>query len=1324
MDRGGYGDGYAEGYYHESYGMTEGYVESSASANHYYEQPEYSSPAAIVGAYGEQCLIPSPVIYETRRQVRFCAVTSVEYDNSHELLWAGYDDGRVSSYLMQEAIQDEWTDPLHAAGRRFSSFMSFAESPVVQVLPYNNQYVMSVGTKELRIHTIGGMPYGAFGYPIKNDTDQQTFSCASFLRPQNTLVTSEDLGPTHLVVGSTCANTFAYDLRRLDKPCSTYNTSCSTTKIATSSGGNQIICGGSDGKLRIIDGRLRSPSVKHTLDAHSGPVSDVSVQPDGFLVLSCGVISRPINQFDPKSPISFVPDPLVRVFDVRMNRQLKPLSMSMGTPSVLKFIPSPSGDGTTSVLMAGATGVLQLSSLEGVADPPSMQVFFVPLSDRKEKLTHAAASSSGHFIAGGVTGGSIIQFALGLPPDAGMAPKVNFSSQLLREPPSRPKPPPLSADVNDEFVTGLYALLGREGDPEPLASSFLATPQLLSRTIKSSPRRRISEELMAKVSWKDFIGTISNPGLKTNSFIFGEQAGKTCYPECDPRKKAQAGGGHVEKNTTLALAVPAHLRYTRSHRGKQRMMRFDYSFYNKTQFIGLENTNPNTYTIPILQFLYFVPEIRATALLAQMSPFHHVNATTLWCELGFLYHMMRSCQNWHLNNANNSQRGDMARVATPANFQRTYQQVSEAVALSLFDGSLADVQLLLQTFSRFLFQQLQSEHDLEAQRFPREDSSPASAVEHIFGYSVGTTTTFLLSGTQEVGAPNRAFTIDVVYPSINKAAQKLARAGLEPAAASLTPGVTPNVHTPSFASVLWGSVQKESHMKGWCSASERYEPFKQVRSMLSAPRMLSLLCGATVRDPKEATISGALGEAASIGSMHLHFWSKKNSAGGPWLPVEMEMAFLRKSTINSGRSSVLSLVVSTKMLLPQVQSEGEVGKEEAAAPSSDALWIVFDGKKESMSTAPASQTPSSGISEEAGWVVSAYNLLSVVSQVSSFDKDISSEVSKHCVLHVRTNSKLVVPHGPEEPMNQWMSFNDFVIAPSSPTEATTFPDWRHPCMIFFCRKDYEDEHLSKQTTSPKFPLIDADKALIPGTVLSLTSLSQTQSIRLPVLTSLPDKGDLIAFDGEFVSVELERASVNDEGQRVVSDEGRQVLARISLVDGGPRNANQPRSTRIIADDYILPCEPVADYVTRFSGIVADDLSPALSRHAVVTNRTAYLKLRFFLDRGCIFVGHGLQKDFETANVFVPPEQVLDTVELWRIENSRKISLRFLASYVLKIAVQDEIHDSIEDAKTALALYRKFQELSASGQDAVMKALQELYDFGMANSWTIGIENIK
>ena len=128
-------------------------------------------------------------------------------------------------------------------------------------------------------------------------------------------------------------------------------------------------------------------------------------------------------------------------------------------------------------------------------------------------------------------------------------------------------------------------------------------------------------------------------------------------------------------------------------------------------------------------------------------------------------------------------------------------------------------------------------------------------------------------------------------------------------------------------------------------------------------------------------------------------------------------------------------------------------------------------------------------------------------------------------------------------------------------------------------------------------------------MLQLPSLSSTPSVRLNS-TLLPGRGFLVAFDGEFVSVELERAVVNAAGNRVVAEEGRQVLARISLVEGGVAGPISPDGpARVLVDDYIVPSEAIVDYVTRFSGIVAEDLQPAISRHAVVTNRTAYLKVR-------------------------------------------------------------------------------------------------------------------
>lgn len=49
----------------------------------------------------------------------------------------------------------------------------------------------------------------------------------------------------------------------------------------------------------------------------------------------------------------------------------------------------------------------------------------------------------------------------------------------------------------------------------------------------------------------------------------------------------------------------------------------------------------------------------------------------------------------------------------------------------------------------------------------------------------------------------------------------------------------------------------------------------------------------------------------------------------------------------------------------------------------------------------------------------------------------------------------------------------------------------------------------------------------------------------------------------------------------------------------------------------------------------------------------------------------------------PDKQIVDTVDLFHAKRSRKLSLRFLASYLLQASIQEHTHDSIEDAATAL-----------------------------------------
>ena len=132
-----------------------------------------------------------------------------------------------------------------------------------------------------------------------------------------------------------------------------------------------------------------------------------------------------------------------------------------------------------------------------------------------------------------------------------------------------------------------------------------------------------------------------------------------------------------------------------------------------------------------------------------------------------------------------------------------------------------------------------------------------------------------------------------------------------------------------------------------------------------------------------------------------------------------------------------------------------------------------------------------------------------------------------------------------------------------------------------------------------------------------------------------------------------------------------------------------------------------------------DLDPSVSRHHITTMKAAYLKLRQLIDAGCCFVGHWLKKDFEMINVVIPEAQVLDTVDLFYIPGLRRLSLRFLAHYVCNITMANRLndtHDSIEDARTALAIYNKYLELKKAG--TLQAITNELYDIGRETGWEI------
>ncbi|KAL4859552.1 PAN2-PAN3 deadenylation complex catalytic subunit pan2 [Chlorella vulgaris] len=308
------------------------------------------------------------------------------------------------------------------------------------------------------------------------------------------------------------------------------------------------------------------------------------------------------------------------------------------------------------------------------------------------------------------------------------------------------------------------------------------------------------------------------------------------------------------------------------------------------------------------------------------------------------------------------------------------------------------------------------------------------------------------------------------------------------------------------------------------------------------------------------------------------------------------------------------------------------------------------------------------------------------------------------------------PYKPSQQFN-WMVFNDFHITPSMPEEvAELYGGQKLPCLLYYTQV----EAVQRAAQCPPKPPVPV---LTPDGFLALCRMPPLQGpkVRLhkatfsPLLPSeLPQPGSLFALDAEFVAFAPAEKALR-RGLEVEVRPPRLGLARVSVLRG-----QGPAKCTACIDDYIKCAEPVYDYLTKFRrvpghlGLVPGDLDPARSPHYLTTLKRAYLKLRHLVDAGAVFVGHGLKKDFRMINIVVPPNQIVDTVDLFHAKRSRKLSLRFLASYLLRSSIQEHTHDSIEDAATALRLYDVYQQLVREG--AFEAKLQEMYDWGKRFGW--------
>ncbi|KAG8862540.1 3'-5' exonuclease [Tulasnella sp. 330] len=161
--------------------------------------------------------------------------------------------------------------------------------------------------------------------------------------------------------------------------------------------------------------------------------------------------------------------------------------------------------------------------------------------------------------------------------------------------------------------------------------------------------------------------------------------------------------------------------------------------------------------------------------------------------------------------------------------------------------------------------------------------------------------------------------------------------------------------------------------------------------------------------------------------------------------------------------------------------------------------------------------------------------------------------------------------------------------------------------------------------------------------------------------------------GKYIAIDCEMVGVGPNGNRAS-------LARVSVVNF---------LGAVLLDAYVKQTEEVFDYRTKWSGIHPEHLE---SPDAKSFDDVQKLVQELLTDK--VLVGHAVFHDLKALMLTHPAASTRDTQKCVELNNKYptilNLSLRMLATNELKVEIQANEHNSIEDARTAMAIYRLFK----------------------------------
>ncbi|KIK63543.1 hypothetical protein GYMLUDRAFT_40586 [Collybiopsis luxurians FD-317 M1] len=1085
-------------------------------------------------------------------------ISALCFDPVSDALWVGNSDGYVSAH---HSIQ----------GLRGVCFKT-GDFPVLKISADENSVKAASG---------GGNGNGA-GSWAKGGMNKWYHSCNDIIM---TFATSSTI---------TAVSTSNSEILLINAMTGNLSKQATAPSVATHlefAQNNILLSGSADGYVRAYDprtGTTRNGGSESSVKAHYGGIQ--GLQTVGNFIFTIGMSLRQSRPF---------PDQLVKVYDLRTMRALAPISFPAG-PAFINLIPNRSS--TIAVTSTqGNISIVDASNLGAVSND------FCQIDDLTSFVTAVAISPTGAYLACGDADG-IIHMKSQVEGDE-MVPLNGFDGR----PVEWANPPDPLPELEWTDSTPLNTI----GLPHYKTSLLSAwTPQFVSRSSlgkSASPLfpapQKVPTQVLHTMKINDNVAYAPLPKElrgRRNMVLQGKKIGG----------RFRSGRGAENEPDTPVFdytgdEVPKMYRHVEIEYSKFGVEDFDFGFYNKTEYSGLETHILNSYTNPLLQVLHYNLPIRtyAKSHITTDCPREYC----LLCELGFVVRMLEDAK------GTNCQSSNFCRAVG------VLAQMSNAIDLVDYgrEPTELDYAHMIQSFQRFFFDLLVTEgSDLSGKGNPtivqKEDfpTNPEFSFQNLiippmsslnFGAIPAPITQLVGIDAKNVvtclhckttrSKENMTHVVDLIYPRT----------------------ILPNDTVPysDFPTILRNSLLRKMTHKATCSTCGRnFSNFSSRRQIPTRDLPYTLAVNACVNTED-----------------NFKYWLDRN----------------RDRARKDGKNQAYQT-----FLRPQIELSGEVNDMEDPE-------------------------------------VAVYQLRAVIVQVDT-------DEHSHLVAIVK------VPEAEgkqEEGGSPWYIFNDFVVHNVPEEEALSFPGkWKVPAILHFERVDRKDAVDFSELPDAIDPAI-----LCRETSISINRDPMLIKHELLDFSELPKPGTVVAVDAEFVSMQQEETEYRSDGTKKVLRPARLSLARVSCLRG-----NGPKEGVPFIDDHIHTSEDIVDYLTEFSGIKYGDLDPMRSPHTLTPLKVVYKKLRLLVDRGCIFIGHGLSKDFRIINIFVPPEQVIDTVDLYFIRSrQRRLSLRFLSWYLFRENIQTETHDSIEDANCALKLFKKYNEFEDQG--IFDQKLEEIYKEG-------------